>query len=86
MFFEGVSLGFFLLGNDVDVSTGNDFTSKVLDLFGLELHETIDKRKECVVLTLLDVLSGMKFGATLANDDVPYRNRLVAVDFDAETF
>jgi hypothetical protein len=49
----------------------------------VELNDTVDKRKEGVVLTHANILAGVVGGTTLANDDVAGDALLTTKDFHA---
>lgn len=85
VFYSERSLDLLLGWEYVHEGSGNDLTSEVFDLFGLEFYETVGQGKEGIIFTALDVFPGVKLGATLADDDVSSRNGLVAEDFDTET-
>lgn len=74
----------FLFWEDIHERARNNLAGEILDLFGLEFYETRGQGKEGIVFSLLDVLAGVKFGPTLADDDVADRNRLVSENLDAE--
>ena len=55
----------------------------VLRTFLFELHVSVLLGEQRVVTTEANIGTGMKAGATLANDDVARNDLLAAVDFDA---
>lgn len=83
MFFE---IRFTLFGGReyVDEHTFCQFASEGLDLAFLELYYPINESEKSIISTLLYILSRMKFGAALTDDDVAFIGLLAAIDLHAE--
>ncbi len=58
----------------------------VLWAFLFELDLTVFFRKQGVVATDTNILTGVKTRATLTHNDITGNNNLTAVDFDAQAF
>lgn len=52
----------------------------------IKLHGTVGSCKKGIIFAATDILTGVEFGAALANDDVSGTNYLAAVFFNSEAF
>ena len=52
---------------------------------GTEYHPGVNQRKQGVILAHADVVTGVKLGAALTNDDVAGGNQLATVALDAQS-
>ncbi len=74
-----------LFGSHIHEGSGNDFSSEILDLFGLELDEATGHCKKGIIFTTLHVLAWVELSTTLTDNDVSDRNGLVAKYLDTES-
>jgi len=64
---------------------GVDADLESCPVFSLELHDTVNKRKERVIRALLDIAARMKLGPPLPDEDIACLDKLAPEPLYAET-
>jgi len=61
-------------------------TMELFDLFSREFHDAVDNRVKRIIFTFADVLSGVKLGSSLANNDAARLGVLSLIEFYSKAF